>query len=752
MKPKYNYSPQIVNMDHKEIEKRLKAIEDAVDEIRMMLGEDGEIPQVTDSTRSGGEPVKEQEDSGSTTEGSDKPGNGNIYVFLVGIDEYITASKLNFCVSDIDKVEQYLIARYQLSEPITQGDPNYKVFNLPTGLQQSLAIDQVHIYRLEDNNATYEKIKESFQTFFKDVSKNDKMWFHYSGHGTEALSAEAFASLENGKDQCLVCHDYKVLDDGTAANLLADKEIAQLLNQVATEEKGIPHILLTVDACHSGSISREGIFSPVEQDEQQVTTRSLDLPSHNRRDINTYFGYSEDHSDYVAPPAHVNISACSNLQLAGESSLVSGGYFTEGLIQALPLIGEDLSYADLLYRARHFVRKKRKNQDPQFFVAGGFNAYSSFLDGSKVDQPLRYEVRFEEGSWALNCGIIHNLPANPPFPIEVDIYPIDQSGPDDKRLFTAKIQRVGPQFSPLDLTNEQKEILNRLNNLNKVLIGVPKHIPAEPVYISFVTVGESASLDKLNEAWNSNLKIETLNIKKVEDGPEGVEASVIIEAHADKYVLKDVNFTIDDAKLHALLESYKPGQHEEKLVDDIIGIANWRRTRALVQDRSKLLDKVSFELSVEGNNGLLTSTNSSSNLLEFEVSEANAQMDQSTEPGELPYGLNLKVSIDGLEENVFTYLFFMYSDMEIASPDGEKPYEVNTKELTYDAANVWGLSAGSNEGLLILKLLVSMQPIDHFQLLQSGIGGTRIFKARRSEKTLDDWCTITKEIRLKRKQ
>lgn len=395
-----------------------------------------------------------------------RPGDGDILVLLVGINDYASINDLSGCVADLDRVESYLKKRYGI--PTENKGVTFDVFGKSYAIP-ILGYRNLKIYRLEDEHATYQNIIDAFRAFLQPAGVADRVWFHFSGHGTEAPTAAAFAQLENNKDQCLMCHDCIINEEtGEYDKLLADKEIAVLLNEIAAGDAGMPHIVVTIDSCHSGGLSRD----PSDR------IRNIEVPANAKgRWLNSYLnGYYSDQQNAnegkplsIPTAPHIIITACNNLQLAGESS---GGYFTNGLIDTLESVNGDINYSDLLIRTRHAVKLKRASQTPQFEVMGGNKAYTRFLEGTPAGRPDKYEVKFHNGDWTVACGQIQGLSTTASLtsiatagnqPIELDVYDFDAP---TKIVAKASIKEVGPQYSTITV----KEAA--LNNLTDGILEV----------------------------------------------------------------------------------------------------------------------------------------------------------------------------------------------------------------------------------------------------------------------------------------
>ena len=163
----------------------------------------------------------------------------NLFVLLVGIDKYRDPDQpLNGCVKDIDALEKFINRHYS------------GIFN-------------IELVRLANEQATYANNINAFRSNLRKAGPDDTAWFHFSGHGTEEWTATEFSATDpNSRDQTLLCYD-----SGHGSENLADKELAVLLHEVATtspggESKGTPHIVVSLDCCHSGSGTRHGGDEP----------------------------------------------------------------------------------------------------------------------------------------------------------------------------------------------------------------------------------------------------------------------------------------------------------------------------------------------------------------------------------------------------------------------------------------------------------------------------------------------------------
>ncbi len=405
-----------------------------------------------------------------------RPGDGDILVLLVGINDYANIRNLNGCIDDLNRVEGFLKERFDIGDDatsITNGNvTSYKV--------TEEGYNNLKICRLENEAATYEGIIDTFRSFFQSVSAADRVWFHFSGHGTETPTATEFSALENNKDQGLMCHDCINQENGVYDKILADKELAVLLHEVSEGSGGTPHIIVTIDSCHSGGLTR---------DEDGPTVRNQEVSDNaGPRPIETYLGFdthyfkttdSQQNQSVIPRSTHMVMTACSNLQLAGEEN---GGFFTNSLIDILENQEGIINYADLLIRTRNAVSRIAKDhpQTPQFEVVGDLSAFTRFLEGTPMGSPERYEIKFEDGTWAVGVGAIHGLSTTATTngtvtaghqPIGVNIYDFDRP---NELAAKAIITEVGPQYSPIQiakglLDTVKTELLDEIETGNLAL-------------------------------------------------------------------------------------------------------------------------------------------------------------------------------------------------------------------------------------------------------------------------------------------
>ena len=141
------------------------------------------------------------------------------YALLIGSNYTATPSvQLSGCINDIVNMRNMLIDAY--------------------------GYEDVNITLLRDDDRTRLPTKANIlAAIANNISKAgaaDTLWIHYSGHGTQIRTTDAYES--DGLDECIVPCDYNttgVIDDNTLFNLIS---VAKC------------QLILCFDSCHSGTV------------------------------------------------------------------------------------------------------------------------------------------------------------------------------------------------------------------------------------------------------------------------------------------------------------------------------------------------------------------------------------------------------------------------------------------------------------------------------------------------------------------
>jgi hypothetical protein len=153
-----------------------------------------------------------------------------LHALLVGIDTYAPGSPvppLRGCVNDARAVALALVQR---------------------GL-----VRDAELRLMVNEEATRSAVIAAWRALAEQVAPGDRIWVHFSGHGSRVRSTDAAES--DGYDESLVLWDSR-LPGGWD---LLDKEVAVLIDEV--EAKGA-QMLLFLDCCHAGGATRAAHTGP----------------------------------------------------------------------------------------------------------------------------------------------------------------------------------------------------------------------------------------------------------------------------------------------------------------------------------------------------------------------------------------------------------------------------------------------------------------------------------------------------------
>jgi pimeloyl-ACP methyl ester carboxylesterase len=329
-----------------------------------------------------------------------------LFAVLVGINAYQGGvSSLNGCVNDVLAMRDYLTNR--------AGESHIRI--LTAG------------HSADEEKPTRANIIAAIRAHLRQAGPNDVALFYYSGHGSYEDAPHEFWQAEpDRRNETLVCQDSRTPGQWD----LADKELAQLIHEVATQDisgadkSGTPHIVLIVDACHSGSISRSAADAQASRvDASQVRERLFEADKRTRSAADYIISADALRAAGDAPGTaptsgwkftwsrHVLMSACRSDQTAKERVIngATRGIFTTQLLTQLQRNGAPASYRELARAIAPAVRNSIDEQDPQLEALDGNDLNREFLNGALRTLPAFVQIAFDQssGEWRADAGQVH---------------------------------------------------------------------------------------------------------------------------------------------------------------------------------------------------------------------------------------------------------------------------------------------------------------------------------------------------------
>ncbi|MCJ7713062.1 caspase family protein, partial [Candidatus Bathyarchaeota archaeon] len=131
-------------------------------------------------------------------------------------------------------------------------------------LIQSLLLKQnfqdKDIIVLKDESATKSGIVDNFRSIISNAKKGDIVFFHFSCHGQQVMdNLSKYQDELDGFDEAIVPYEappYYKKKEYTGQNHLLDDELGQLLYQIRQKVGETGDVIVTIDACHSGTATR----------------------------------------------------------------------------------------------------------------------------------------------------------------------------------------------------------------------------------------------------------------------------------------------------------------------------------------------------------------------------------------------------------------------------------------------------------------------------------------------------------------
>ena len=193
------------------------------------------------------------------------------------------------------------------------------------------------------------------------------------------------------------------------------------------------------------------------------------------------------------------------------------------------------------------------------------------------------------------------------------------------------------------------------------------------------------------------------------------------------------------------------------IVSDLEKISKWKRLVELNNNNRQSVFHNVGKLQVTVYDKNLNEAAYLSDEIKLYISDDNGR--PGLNAGDLILGISPTLKLAASPQTMYLYQYFLnddYSVQFLEDPKTYRPYQEGAHDITvWSNIHGFGPTAGSFQTLGFLKLLITTESFDHFQLLQSGImpESTDVSREKTrsaSEPVTDDWTAITTRLTVSR--
>jgi hypothetical protein len=270
--------------------------------------------------------------------------------------------------------------------------------------EKRFGFDEIKVLKTRQET-THRAIVDTFRNWLiRSTNENDIVYFHYSGHGSQAPDTDTpdnpiVGDEMDGLDETLVPSDYVSQDDPRKD--IRDDEVGILLAEL--QKKKPAQVFLTFDSCHAGSITRGRL---IVRGKNWTGPRPVVKPGPHP--VKTTGGFLT--LEQADSHGYVVLSATKAEELAVQIPNNKGeqmGLLTYALINALHRVGEKTTYRDIFEIVNNFVYSQPTRQNPQL---EGADIDNIFLTKVANPPPRFFTVRVEpSGTLTLAAGALQGV-------------------------------------------------------------------------------------------------------------------------------------------------------------------------------------------------------------------------------------------------------------------------------------------------------------------------------------------------------
>lgn len=412
-----------------------------------------------------------------------------------------------------------------------------------------------NIIHLSNEQATKENIVGAIRDIQQRAGNGDVVWIHFSGHGQQ-ITDDNGDEIDSYDEALIPIDAQKNFQPGIYAgeNHLRDDFFGQQLLPLRNRLGKKGSVLITIDACHSGTATRSsgtatyrGTGEAFDTGENTQPLGTGDKGGGMHMDLST---------DNSAPM--IVISGARHDQLNSEIIDPSGqavGSLSYAIAANLNRVKSNFSYAALFELIKIDMATLAPNQDPQ--IEG--DIHTELFSGSVVEQVPYYTVsQVADGFPIVNMGKMSGVHVG----TQVHFYPIGTQNPEDaKAIAEGEVISSDELFSTIELNGNVE-----MEEIRKSWV----FVTAQNFGDIGVNVGVFAEDRGFEKQFEKSLKERPL-LRLVNEQPEVILQQkgdfVDVVTHSDAMILDGVKLEGDSAleKISGRLEKYSRAKYLRQL-------------------------------------------------------------------------------------------------------------------------------------------------------------------------------------------
>jgi len=289
------------------------------------------------------------------------------------------------------------ISRY--ADPATPQLPGVRIDKQSaTQMAQAMQVPTGNIRYLQDEQATGNSIRQALQELTDKVQEGDRVFIHYSGHGTRYNDPAAGGCVE-----ALLAYD------GGQSGTITNREMADLLKTITNKTD---KLFVMYDACHSGgvvqaasSVRTRGFRNPSDEGVMRPKFSSISEECGRPVNVKTRNLTVEAAAKGVLPQDIIHVSASRSNEISFDDEL-KGGLATQFMRDCMLRDAKDLdnSGAISMEEIRQCAQEKINNRMAN---DANYKPHNLVLNGNAAFVP----AWFSQAS--LNPGVSAPVQATP---------------------------------------------------------------------------------------------------------------------------------------------------------------------------------------------------------------------------------------------------------------------------------------------------------------------------------------------------